>query len=107
MSVARTDLPGTDEARRWQELATLAGQQAGFLGYALRAMPEADLAVTLGLSRVDVWRLKVCLLPRSPEACRVVDQHFRLPEGCLEALLGVHPAQPAPARRMMGVGGSS
>lgn len=107
MSIARTDLPGVDEARRWQELATLAGQQPGFLGYALRATPEADLAVTLGLSRVDVWRLKVCLLPRFPEACHVVEQHFHLPEGSLEALLGMHLTQAVPTRRMMGVGGSS
>ncbi|BDP44811.1 hypothetical protein DAETH_47800 (plasmid) [Deinococcus aetherius] len=110
MSVGKNaNSPGAP--RRWRELAWQAQHHPAFLGYLLRDLDEASLALTLGVGRMTVWQLKLCLLPQGEADVRAVEAHFGLVGGRLGTLLGeqggsCHGSSIAP-QVMMTTGGTS
>lgn len=93
----------------WPLLAALARQNPEFLACALQQYADADLAITLGIPRKDVWRLLVCLTPRSEHDVLILTEHFKLAPGSLATLLWGNPRydQPSVPPRTMQRGGAS
>jgi len=98
----------SEVAQQWKDLAGQVQHHPGFLGYRLRNQDDASLAVFLGLSRVDVWRLKVCLNPTTQRDLEIIEAHFQLTTGALTRLLGgPDVGQAAPGGRIMSSGGTT
>lgn len=76
----------------WPLLAALARQDRTFLACTLRDHTEADLAIAFGIPRQDVYRLLVCLTPRTEADLHLLTAHFHLAPGSLAAVLQGDPA---------------